>query len=179
MAYTYELGTGQRVYLDQQGKQTIVIATSGHAGQQQQSSSSFQTGSWVEPPEIAQVPGGAVVKIRAAQGQSFIHIQGNSMSVTTEMTSSRDFQPMQARPDVETPASSVSSMQPMQPMEPMKMEGMQMSTNSMEMRMGDMEMKMGEPQSSREKKTKRFCSQCGEPIKPSDRFCSSCGHRLS
>ena len=51
MAYVCEIGTGQRAYLDNQGKQTIVTTASSSLGQQQQSSQSFVTGSWTASPE--------------------------------------------------------------------------------------------------------------------------------
>ncbi len=179
MAYVCELGTGQRVYLNNQGAQTIVIIASGGPGQQQQSSSSFTTGSWTSLPEIFRTPNGAVLKIKTAQGEYFIQIQGSSMSVMGSSPSLGGSQQMQVQQVSSMPVSSMPPMQPMEPMRPMKMGDMQMNMNPMEMRMGNMEMRMGSQASSSElEETRRFCSQCGGPIKLEDRFCSSCGHRL-
>ena len=185
MAYVCELGTGQRVYLNNQGAQTIVIIASGGPGQQQQSSSSFTTGSWTSLPEIFRTPNGAVLKIKTAQGEYFIQIQGSSMSVMGSSPSLGGSQQMQVQQVSSMPVSSMPPMQPMEPMKPMepmrpmKMGDMQMNMNPMEMRMGNMEMRMGsQASSSASAETRRFCSQCGAPIKPEDRFCSSCGHRL-
>jgi zinc-ribbon domain len=195
MAYACELGTGQRIYLDHQGTQTIVTTMSGGPGQQQQSSTGFHTGSWTAPPEIFQTTGGAVLKITTAQGEHFIYIQGSSMQVMGGTPSLSGSQQMQVQQVASVPTSSLppmepmkpmdmggmqmSPMKPMEPMKPMKMGGMQM--NPMEMRMGDMEMRMGSPTASSTPNTpnpRRFCSQCGTAVEPEDRFCSSCGHRL-
>jgi hypothetical protein len=194
MAYACELGTGQRIYLDNQGTQTVVTTMSGGPGQQQQSSTGFHTGVWTVPPEIFQTAGGAVLKVTTAQGEHFIYIQGSSMQVMGGTPSLSGSQQMQVQQVAGIPSSSIPSMTPMEPMKPMKpmepmsMGGMQM--NPMEMRMGDMEMRMGSPAASSTPKipnpsaasgtpsTRRFCSQCGTAVEPEDRFCSSCGHRL-
>jgi zinc-ribbon domain len=173
MAYACELGTGQRIYLDNQGMQTMVTAMSGGPGQQQQSSTGFQTGSWIAPPEMFQIAGGAVLKVTTAQGEHFIYIQGNSMQVMGGVPSLSGSQQMQVQQVSRVPPSS---MPPMEPMKPMNMGGMQM--NPMEMRMGDMEMRMGSASAPNTPSTRRFCSQCGTAIEAEDRFCSSCGHRL-
>ncbi|MGI0493152.1 zinc ribbon domain-containing protein [Alkalinema pantanalense CENA528] len=112
---------------------------------------------------------------------------------------------MQPIPEMQ-PMKSMPGMQPMQPMQPMRMGDMQMNSNPMEMRMGNMEMRMGNPtanasvssasaasnvsssvsssvastgSSSAELNAKRFCTQCGNAVQPTDRFCASCGHQLS
>jgi zinc-ribbon domain len=179
MAYACELGTGQRIYVDHQGTQTMVTVMGGGPGQQQQSSTSFHTGSWTTPPEIFQTAGGAVLKITTAQGEHFIYIQGGSMQMMGGVPSLSGSQQMQVQQVASIPTSSFPPMEPMKPMKPMSMGGMQM--NPMEMRMGDMEMRMGSPTASSKPNTpnpRRFCSQCGTAVEPEDRFCSSCGHRL-
>lgn len=169
MAYVCEIG-GAQIYLDCQGLQTVVTIASSSQGQQQQSSSSFSTGSWTSPPEIFRNSGGFVVKIIAERGEYFIHTQGGSMSVMSAAPSLNNTQRMQVQQVDGMPESAMPSMQPMKPM---KMGDMQMSMNPMEMRMGNMEMRSGSTSG-----TRRFCSQCGTSVEPSDRFCSSCGHRL-
>jgi hypothetical protein len=185
MAYVCELGPHQRVYLDNQGAQTIVTTMSGGPGQQQQASCSFQTGNWTASPELYQVPSGVVVKIATATGDRLIQIQGGSMSLMGTGASVGG-QQMQVQQTASMPAAAMPTMQPMppmppmQPMQPMKMGDMQMSLNPMEMRMGDMAMQMGTAASASASTsgTRRFCSQCGAAVQPSDRFCSSCGHGL-
>lgn len=193
MAYVCELNTGQRVYLDNQGQQTIITPLSSGAGQQQQSSSGFSTGTWTVPPQVFQVPNGVVLKITSTSGEHWIQIQGSSMGVISGMPSMGSSQQMQVQQVSQVPGAGMTpmeSMQPMQPMTPMKpmepmkpmnlnMGDMQMSMNPMEMRMGNMELKMGTPAPAPTAPTRRFCNQCGAPVTPTDRFCASCGNSLS
>jgi hypothetical protein len=201
MAYACELGTGQRIYIDNQGTQTVVTTMSGGPGQQQQSSTGFHTGAWSVPPEIFQTTGGAVLKVTTAQGEHFIYIQGSSMQVMGGAPSLSGSQQMQVQQVAGMPSSSMppmepmkpmnmggmqmSPMKPMEPMKPMSMGGMQM--NPMEMRMGDMEMRMGSPAASSPPKTPS--PPAAPPDKPvaadtpakaagapgTRRFCSQCG----
>jgi len=174
MAYIHTLGDGRSLYLDNQGNQTTVTLASTGVGQQQQSSYGFQTGSWTQPPEVAQSTVGIVIKLTTTEGESFIQVQGSSVSLSSKSSSASSFQAMQTTTSSET-------MQPMQPMQPMKMGDMQMNLNPMEMRMGNMELRMeNKPDESKTTTaTRRFCSQCGVAVKPGDRFCSSCGSSLS
>jgi hypothetical protein len=171
MAYQCELGNGQRLFLDNPGTQTLITLSSSSAGQQQQATQSIQTGSWIADPEIFQIAGGAIAKLRTAQGEHFIQIQGSSISVLSSVPSLNYAQQMQMQ--------QVASPPPIQPMPPMKMGNMQMSLKPMEMKMGNMSMQMGTPTApTAPSNTRQFCSQCGVTVKPSDRFCSSCGHQL-
>jgi hypothetical protein len=175
MAYEFELETGQRVYLEERGTQTVISVTSSGLGQQQQSSSSIQTGQWTSPPEILQTPTGAVIKIITAQGEHQIQIQGNSIGVNSRSSSVGGDRPQQGQQFKSTSTSTSSSFS-MSPMESMKMGDMEMNMNPMQMRMGNMEMRMDSKTQSQA--DRRFCSQCGASIDKGDRFCSSCGHRL-
>jgi hypothetical protein len=193
MAYVCELGAGQRVYLDNQGTQTVVTLASSSPGQQQQATTSVQTGSWIGPPQAFQAASGVVIKIQLPEADRFIQIQGSSISLVNA-GAIETAQPL-AMQQAEMPMMpSMEPMQPMQPMQPMTMGNMSMSLNPMEMRMGDMEMRMrsetssassnqGTNQATNQASTdaatnKRFCNQCGSAVKPADRFCSSCGNRL-
>jgi NADH pyrophosphatase NudC (nudix superfamily) len=168
MAIYSELPTGQRLYLDNQGTQTIVTLASGASGQQQQSSSSFATGIWTKEPEIQITPQGVIVNIITATGNHSIHIQGTSIS----LSSPHAFASSQSS---QSSSFSPLPMQPMQPMQPMKMGNMSMSFSPMEMQMGDMKMSMGE---TKQVNKRQFCSQCGAKVSENARFCSSCGHQL-
>jgi NADH pyrophosphatase NudC (nudix superfamily) len=185
MVYVGELGTGQKIYLENQGTQTVITNTSSSSGQQQQSSSSISTGTWTASPEMYKTAHGFVLEITASQGKYFVQIQGSSMSVINEAPSSSQKQPIAMKQIESTSVSSMKPMKPIEPMKPLKMGDMEMKMNPMEMRMGNMQMQMGSSISSSfstsektNQKQRRFCSQCGESVAPSDRFCSSCGHRL-
>jgi hypothetical protein len=198
MAYMCEIGSGHRIYLDNQGTQTILTSMMGSLGQQQQSSSSMGTGAWTMPPEVYNTPYGCVVKISSAQGEHFIQVQGNSMSSVSGTPALNQAQQMQMSPvgDIPgtaeipamepiqpmTPMVPIQPMTPLQPMQPMKMGDMEMNMNPMEMRMGNMRLSMGsktEVTEASAKPVRRFCSQCGAPTEPEGHFCSSCGHKLA
>jgi hypothetical protein len=196
MAYVCELGAGQRVYLDNQGTQTVVTLASSSPGQQQQATTSVQTGSWIGPPQAFQAASGVVIKLQLSEADRFIQIQGSSISLVNAGTI-ETAQPL-AMQQAEMPMMpSMEPMQPMQPMQPMTMGNMSMRLNPMKMRMGDMEMRMRSESSASSNQAanqapnqatnqastdaatnKRFCNQCGSAVKPADRFCSSCGNRL-
>lgn len=183
MAYVGELDTGQKIYLENQGTQTLITSILSSSKQKQQSSSSISTGSWTAEPKMYKTANGVVVEIAAEGGKYFLQIQGSSMSVLNETLSPSKERQMPMRQVESTPSSSMPSMKSIEPMQPMKMGDMEMKMNPMEMRMGNMQMQMGSSMSSSTSEAssqskRRFCSQCGESVKPSDRFCSSCGHQL-
>lgn len=171
MAYLCEIETGQTIYLDNQGNQTIITTLSSSRGQQQQSSSGFQTGSWTSTPEVFRTSNGIIIKITTANSEYFWQVQGNSIGVMNNTPPLNNDQQLQLQQVSSTPTSSMPSMKPM------KMGDMEMNMNPMQMRMGNMEMQMGATSST--VPTKQYCSQCGAKVKASDRFCASCGHQLS
>ena len=189
MAYTCELGSGQRIYLDNIGEQTTITLASSGVGQQQQSGSQFMTGAWTSPPELYRTPQGVVVKLTTALGIHHLQVQGNQLGVMSGSPSLSNAQQMQMSSGVSMPGSAMPPMQPMQPMQPMppmqpmqsmppmKMDDMEMNMNPMQMRMGNMEMQMGNT-ANRPSNQAKFCSQCGSPVQLSDRFCSNCGYQL-
>ena len=184
MVYVCDLGSGHNVYLDNQGMQTVITSVSSGPGQQQQASSSLQTGAWTAPPQLFRTPTGVVVKIFTAQGDRFIQIQGSTMHAIDGAIMVGSAQQMQMQQVASAPPSSIPSMPPMQPMQPMKMGDMQMNLNPMEMRMGNMEMRMGTAASASNvsnsaQGTRHFCSQCGVAVEASDRFCAHCGNKLN
>lgn len=185
MAYGCDLGNGQRLYLDTQELQTIVTIASSSVGQQQQATSSLQTGAWTSSPEVYRTFEGVVVKLQTANGTQFIQIQGSSMGLATSAPSLSQAEqlPTQQTHVPDSPLSPMQPMEPMKPIQPMTMGTMQMNLKPMEMKMGDMEMRMGaisagSTNAATPTPTRQFCSQCGASIKPSDRFCASCGHQI-
>ena len=105
-----------------------------------------------------------------------------------------------------TAGFTMTPMTPMSSMPPMQMGNMQMNMKPMTMQMGNMGLQMGveavpvpnsvssqassssssshatnqttSPSTSPATSHPKFCSQCGNGLKPGDRFCSSCGHSL-
>jgi hypothetical protein len=199
MGYKLELKAGQTVYLENLGTQTCVAIVSSSPGQQQQSSSRFQTGNWTAPPEAFRTTIGIVVRLSTAQGERFLHVEGNRLSTLHDAPSLREAQPVPVQSVTQVP---VTPMQPLSPMSPMTMGDMQMDRGGMSMQMGDMRLSMNPIARSRDVQSQNtpspttplpttlaggseapfgqqhFCSQCGVALKPSDRFCANCGHRL-
>ncbi|WP_250124140.1 zinc ribbon domain-containing protein [Chroococcidiopsis sp. CCMEE 29] len=180
-AYRCELRRGQQIYLENQGRQTVITLVSTGVGQQQSQCHSFDTGKWRVMPIVFRTAAGGVIQVEG-EGRHFVQVQAQGMSVlnVSPPLSGAQTLPLEA---VET-AAGINSGSTIPPIEPMKMGNMQMSMNPMEMRMGNMEMRMGEPlkmgkPSEQTHSAKNFCPQCGSRVEAGDRFCSHCGNRLS
>jgi NADH pyrophosphatase NudC (nudix superfamily) len=168
MIHNWELATGQQISVDNQGAQTVVTILQTSAGQQQRTSSSFNTGIWIVPPEMSITPTGATLKITTPTGASLIQVQGNSIQIQSSHSGEHS-----ASTSTAASATFTSGSEPMQPMQPMQMGNMHMNMQPMVMRMGNMELNMGATASQQ-----RFCSECGTPVKATDKFCASCGNKL-
>jgi len=170
MAYQCDLETGQRLYLENRGTQTVVRLTSGSDRQQQSQQSNFETGNWRSPPKVFRTATEIILRIDSAQKQSFLSLQAQRIGMlnTSPDLTDADVLPLQSTESI------ASSFKPIEPMKPMQMGDMQMQP--MEMKMGTMHMKMGAPDAQ---STHRFCAQCGESVRESDRFCSHCGTKLA
>lgn len=186
MAYIGNLGTGQQLYIENQGTQTRVTLTSSSTGQQQSQSSSFETGNWSVPPTLFRTPAGFILRIESTKGQCFVQIQANGLSTMPSAPPLAHADTISLEQVADASTSSQQSMQftplmepmkPMEPLPPLKMGDMEMRMNPMEMRMGNMELRMGEQSPTQSGQS--FCTECGHPVKPGDRFCASCGHRLN
>jgi len=187
MAYTCDLGSGQRIYLNNTGADTIITLASSSTGQQQQASSRFQVGAWTQPPELYRRGANVFIKLSTSQGDHYLQLQGNQMGAlgaAPDLSNCQQMGMQQAAAPATPSIPDMEPMQPMQPMQPMTMGDMQMSTQPMQMRMGNMAMSMGESGQNRPANAdantggRRFCTQCGQPVSPSDRFCGQCGHQL-
>jgi hypothetical protein len=198
MAYYSDLPNGIRLYLDNQGDQTIVILLMQQPGQQQQSANRFTTGQWQAIPQIFGTANGVIVRFVGSIGELSLTVQGMAMQQGTAIDLA-----------TATPMAVIAidalptglTMAPMQPMAPMQMTPLQMAP--MTMQMGNMAMSMAappvilpttippspahspqtspanSPASPATNSAPKFCSQCGTAVKPTDRFCASCGAALS
>ncbi len=198
MPYLCELSSGQMLYLSQSGTQTSVTLANIQPGQQQQSSSSFSTGTWTAPPEVFSTPMNVVVRLHTDGGDRHLQIQGGSISSTHDNLSVGDEQRISVRSIDQEPdfvRSSMNStpmkMGDMSDMKmgdmkmgnmskgEMRMGDMQMSMKPMEMRMGDMELKSGSSSSESSVSSSRSMAsgQASESAKSAHprRFCSQCG----
>ncbi len=193
MAYIYELNTGHKLYLENQGTQTCLLVNITGPGQQQQASSSFQTGAWTVTPEAFLRGQGLLLKLTTAQGELYLNVQGTSMSVLAGGVSTEGERPIPMQQGAfpssarmgqmsdMSPLEPIPLLEPMEPMQALKMGNMQM--DPMSMRLGNMSMSMGGAAQSSEKTqedevkeaTQKFCTQCGGAVESSDRFCSACG----
>ena len=160
MIYHWELGTGHQISVDNEGAQTVVTILHTSAGQQQRTSNSFTTGIWLVPPEMSMTPTGGILKVTTPSGESLIQIQGNSINLQSNQGASQS-------------TTSTSSSSTATGIKPMQMGNMQMNMQPMSMKMGSMELNMDATASQ-----KRFCTECGTSVKPTDKFCASCGHKL-
>lgn len=179
MAYRCEIGSGHTLYLENQGTQTIVTLSSHSPGQQQQSGTSFSTGSWTAPPQVLSGVAGVIVRLTTATGKLAIQIQGTSLRLVEESASIDDAQSLPLQTVADGSMLPIQPLEPLAPMKPMQMGNMQMTLNPMQMRMGNLSMRTGgETSTSTESQTPRFCSQCGASLKVDDRFCSQCGYQV-
>ncbi len=170
MAYQCDLGTGQRLYLENRETQTVVRLTSGSARQQQSQQSNFETGKWRSLPKVFRTVTGILLIIDSAQKQSFLSLQAQRIGMLNSQPDMTGAEVLSLQPT----ESIASSFKPLEPMPPMQMDDMKMEP--MEMKMGTMHMKMGAPSSQ---SPHHFCPQCGESVRESDRFCSHCGTHLA
>ncbi len=141
MNYTYDLGAGQRIEIENQGNQTIIHNSISRPGQQQQSSSSFSTGAWTSPPEFTPTPNGILIKLKTLEGEKRILIQGGNVA----MEGTTNLQPLP----------------PLQPMQ-MKMGNMQMNMNSPAQQQTTKH--FCSQCGAKIEPGDRFCSSCGKPL---------------
>ncbi|NJN68216.1 MAG: zinc ribbon domain-containing protein [Chloroflexaceae bacterium] len=180
--YTSELQTGQRIFIENVGEQTLVTLMSGGPGQQQSQRTGVDSGAWLAPPVLFRVAGGVILRLDTSKGQFLFQVQSSGLAAFSSPPSlaNADVLPLRQATSSETPGFTpmepmepMKPMKPMPPMEPMKpMEPMP----PMQMQMGSMKMQMGPP--GQQAAPKRFCTRCGEAVGPEDRFCGHCGHRL-
>ena len=74
MAYTYDLGNGQRLLLENDGDDTQVALSSGDSGQRQNQSTGFNTGEWSKPPELFRTGDDIVLRLESKSGVEFVSV---------------------------------------------------------------------------------------------------------
>ncbi len=150
MTYHWKLATGHQLSIDNEGAQTVVAVSIDNGGRQQRTSNSFTTGIWLSPPEITLDPTGAIVTITTTSGASIVKIDGNSIQMHGDFQSdNRSYSQ-----SVSTSSSSTSNVETVAPP-------------------GNVNVNPTEPVGQR-----KFCTECGTPVKPTDKFCASCGQKL-
>lgn len=178
MPYQYDLGLGQKIYLDNSGSTTVITLASSSPGQQQ-SGTQVQTGPWTEVPQATRSGSGMLLRCVTAQGVFIWQVQGMQISkADTAVWPAQQavfLQPIETGPSAMPPMAPIKPITPIKPMAPMTMGNMHMSANPMTMQMGDMTLSLGNAEASNAQK---FCTQCGSATKAGDRFCGNCGHQL-
>ena len=117
MTYAYDLESGQRLMVQNDGDDTLVALSSGDEGQQQSQSTGFHTGKWSKTPELFHTRGGLVLRLETKNGMEYIRIRGSQI------------QSMRSEPDLENAerlklkkSDENVAMKPMEPMQPMAPE---------------------------------------------------------
>ncbi|MEA5570600.1 hypothetical protein [Calothrix sp. UHCC 0171] len=110
MAYSCELDTGLKIYLDHQETQTIIATFGCGPGQMEKSHQDFQIGSWTSQPVIFQTPEGAVLNIKTTEDEYYIQIRGRNISLLSEAPSLSSSQQIQV-----FEVSCMPSLEPIQP----------------------------------------------------------------
>ena len=173
MTYAYDLEDGQRLIVQNDGDDTLVVLRTEDEGQQQSQCTGFETGKWSKPPELYRTGGKLVLRLQSTGSSEFIRVRGTQiqlMRTEPDLENAERLKPKKADESV-----AMEPMEPMKPMEPLRPMG---RMRPMEMRMGGMHMSIGSPVEETEP-VKRFCTQCGKPTREGDRFCGNCGHELS
>jgi hypothetical protein len=116
MAYSCDIGNGQRLLVQNDGEETKVALSSGDSGQQQKQSTGFTTGKWSKPPELFRTSENLALRLEGKNGVRFIGVHSDQIEL------------MRSEPDLENAEKlalkesdeNIARMKPMKPMEPMK-----------------------------------------------------------
>ena len=116
MAYTCDIGNGQRLLVQNDGDNTQVALSSGDSGQKQNQSTSFTTGEWSKPPELLRTRENVVLRLEGKDGVQFIGILGDQLESLQSEPKLENAEKLTLKESNE----SIARMKPMKPMEPMK-----------------------------------------------------------
>ena len=116
MTYTYDLGNGQRLLVQNNGDNTQVALSSGDSGQQQNQSTGFSTGECSKPPELFRTAENLVLRLESKSGVEFIGVQGNQIQSMRREPKLENAERLTLKESDE----NIARMKPMEPMKPMK-----------------------------------------------------------
>jgi hypothetical protein len=116
MAYSCDIGNGQRLLVQNDGDQTQVALSSGDSGQQQNQSTGFTTGEWSKPPELSRTRENLVLRVEGKNGAQFIEVHGDQIESMRSEPNLEKAEKLTLKESNE----KIARMKPMKPMEPMK-----------------------------------------------------------
>lgn len=155
--YTGAISPYQSLYLSNKGSITTVAVVSQQSGHPQ-NTIQFETGEWTELPLMYPLSNNLVIVIvMTGSTHSFFQIQGTQIQMQRQLNNADAIAQLKtASPRALQLTDRIPSPPPPPPRP------------------------TTQPKNSPPKphKVKRFCTQCGNAIHPSDRFCAYCGHRL-
>jgi hypothetical protein len=115
MAYTCDIGNGQRLLVQNDGDNTQVALSSGDSGQKQNQSTSFTTGEWSKPPELLRTRENLVLRLEGKDGVQFIGILGDQLESLQSEPKLENAEKLTLKESNE----EIARMKPMEPMKPM------------------------------------------------------------
>ncbi len=116
MTYTYSLGNGQRLLVQNDGDNTQVALSSGDSAQRQNQNTGFSTGEWSRPPELFRTAENLVLRLESKSGVEFIRVQGNQIESMRGEPKLENAERLTLKESDE----NIARMEPMKPMEPVK-----------------------------------------------------------
>ena len=115
MTYTHDIGNGQRLLVENDGDDTQVALSSGDSGQQQNQSTSFNTGKWSKPPELFRTTDDLVLRLESKSGVQFISVHGHQIQSMSSEPDLKNAEKLTLKESDER----IARMKPMKPMKPM------------------------------------------------------------
>ena len=116
MAYSCDIGHGQRLLVQNHGEETQVALNSGDSGQQQNQSTGFTTGEWSKPPELFRTHENLVLRVEGKNGVRFIGVHNDQIELMRNEPKLENAEKLTLKESDE----KIAEMKPMKPMEPMK-----------------------------------------------------------
>ena len=116
MTYRHDIGNGQRLLVENDAEDTQVALSSGDSGQQQNQSTSFNTGKWSKPPELFRTTDDLVLHLESKRGVQFISVHGHQIQSMSSEPDLKNAEKLTLKESDER----IARMKPMKPMEPIK-----------------------------------------------------------